>query len=553
VNDKDQVVAAELNGFNDRYDPTWPYHDSAAAENKPSDFAADLVSLRYIKGALARGMRFWCALAIVGMLIGIGYKVELPAPDQASTTILLPQDENADGAILTDVALAQSRAVAGLAVRKLGLTQSAESFSGTYAVTATTGEVLVITATAPSATEAVRQASALADVFLEFRANLQVTEKQLTVASLDQELSEAQKQIHSLTKQISDLSSRPVSAANRAKLGNLQTQLGQANDALATANGGILSAQQQTTLQLKNSKVLDAATAIPKSRKKPLAVAAAIGLFAGLVLGVGILIVLAVVSDRLRQRDDVAYALGAPVRLSVGPIRLNRWLPRWPNLVAPRSPQVRRVVTHLRQALNRSSHGPVALAVVAVDDPRAAALCVASLAVAYAQEGIRVVVADLTPGCPAARLLGVRKPGVVWVGEGGVRMIVSVPDPTNPMPVGPRPGLGPLARTTPAEDLAAACAQADLLLVLAKLDPALGGEHLATWAADVVAFITVGRSSWTRIHAVAEMVRLAHLRLLSAVLVGADKSDDTIGVLRPARSGLASETPRPRAAEPYGS
>jgi capsular polysaccharide biosynthesis protein len=553
VTDKDQVVAPELNGFNDRYDPCWPDHDSAAAENQPAELASDLVSLRFIKAALRRGARLWCALAVVGMLIGIGYKAEFPAPHQASTTILLPQDEQAAGAILTDAALAQSRAVAGLAVRKLGLTQSAESFSGTYTVAATTGEVLVITATGPSATEAVRRANALADVFLTFRGSLQVTEQQITVASLDQELSQARDQIHSLSKQISDLSSGPASAANHARLGDLQTQLGQANDALATANSGILSAQQQTTLQLKGSKVLDPAAAIPKSRKKPLAVGAAVGLFAGLVLGAGSLTVRAIVSDRLRQRDDVAYALGAPVRLSVGQIRPIRWLPRRPDLATSRSPHVRRVVTHLRQALNRSSDRPAALTVVAVDDPRAAALCVASLAASCAQDGKRVVVADLAAGSPAARMLGVRKPGVVSIGERGARMIVSVPDPTDPMPVGPRLVLGPLAGSAPAEALALACAKADLLLVLATLDPAQGGENLATWTADVVAFVTAGRSSWTKIHAVAEMVRLAHVRLSSAVLVGAERSDDSIGVLQPTRSGLAGETPQQRAPERYGS
>jgi capsular polysaccharide biosynthesis protein len=554
VNDKDQLVAPELNGFSVRYDPTWLEHDSSATENQPADFVGDLVSLRYIKAALRRGIRLWCALAIVFMLVGIGYKAEFPAPHQASTTILLPQDEQDAGAILTDVALAQSRAVAGLAVRKLGLTQSAASFSGTYTVTATTGEVLVITATGPSATEAVRRANALADVFLTFRANLQVTEQKITVAVLDQELSQAREQIRSLNKQISDLSLGAASAANQARLGDLRTQLGQANDALATANGGILSAQQQTTLQLKGSKVLDPAAAIPKSRKKPLVVTAAIGLFAGLILGMGILTIRAVVSDRLRQRDDVASALGAPVRLSVGRIRSIRWLPGRPALAAAGSLQVRRVVTHLRQAVNSSSDRPAALAVVAVDDLRAAALCVASLAVSYAQEGTRVVVADLAAGCPAARMLGARKPGVVSIGERGARMIVSVPDPMEPMPVGPRrPALGPLARPAPAGDLAAAYAKADLLLVLASLDPAQGAEHLATWAADVVAFVTAGRSSWTRIHAVAEMVRLAHLRLSSAVLVGADKSDESIGVLRPERSGLTGEAPRQRAPEPFGS
>ena len=73
--------------------------------------------------------------------------------------------------------------------------------------------------------------------------------------------------------------------------------------------------------------VLDAATPLAHSRLKPLVLDAAVGLVVGLVLGMGIVVVRALVSDRLRRRDDVAQALGAPVKLSVGAVRLNRWLP----------------------------------------------------------------------------------------------------------------------------------------------------------------------------------------------------------------------------------
>ena len=47
----------------------------------------------------------------------------------------------------------------------------------------------------------------------------------------------------------------------------------------------------------------------------------------GLVLGLGIVIVRALVSDRLRRRDDVAHALGAPVNLSVGSVRVTAGCP----------------------------------------------------------------------------------------------------------------------------------------------------------------------------------------------------------------------------------
>jgi hypothetical protein len=42
--------------------------------------------------------------------------------------------------------------------------------------------------------------------------------------------------------------------------------------------------------------------------------------------------------------------------------------------------------------------------------------------------------------------------------------------------------------------------------------------------------VTAGQSSWTKINAVGEMIRLAGMRLVSAVLVGADKTDESLGV-----------------------
>ena len=77
-----------------------------------------------------------------------------------------------------------------------------------------------------------------------------------------------------------------------------------------------------------------------------------------------------------------------------------------------------------------------------------------------------------------------------------------------------------------------ACASADLLLTLVTLDPSLGAENLATWAASAVVVVTAGRSSWATINAVGEMIRLAGTSVASAVLVGTDKTDESLGVTR---------------------
>ena len=91
-----------------------------------------------------------------------------------------------------------------------------------------------------------------------------------------------------------------------------------------------------------------------------------------------------------------------------------------------------------------------------------------------------------------------------------------------------------------------ACASADLLVTLVTLDPSLGAELLLpTWAASAVVVVTAGQSSWARINAVGEMIRLAGTSVTSAVLVGADKSDESLGTAqRPDALTDANSHPR---------
>jgi hypothetical protein len=199
---------------------------------------------------------------------------------------------------------------------------------------------------------------------------------------------------------------------------------------------------------------------------------------------------------------------------------------------------MRRVVAHLNAAVSQSSRRPACLAVVAVENAEVVARAVVSLAVSCADQGKDVVVADLSRGTDAAYRLGVKRPGVHTVSADHANFTVAVPDPDDTAPIGPlRSVTSPVLTGTPqaeaaqsSPELAAACASADLVLTLATLDPASGAAHLATWATEVVVIVTAGRSSATSIHSVGEMIRLAGTRLVSVVLTGVDKSDDTLGV-----------------------
>jgi hypothetical protein len=197
---------------------------------------------------------------------------------------------------------------------------------------------------------------------------------------------------------------------------------------------------------------------------------------------------------------------------------------------------MRRVIAYLHGAVSGSSRGPASLAVVAVDDAQTVASAVASLARSRAQEGRRVLVSDLSDGAPLARLLGVGdpvgNPGVHEVSIDGVRLLVAVPERDDIAPVGPVRDAGSPTVWAPAnEAVVNAYSGADLLLTLVTLDPAVGGDHLPTWASEAIVVVTAGSSSAEKIHSVGEMVRLAGTRLDSAILLGADRSDASLGVL----------------------
>ena len=509
--------------------------DDTEIPAQPTDLNLGLVSWRFVSSAIRRAVRFWVALAVAGLLIGGAVDVASSPPHQASTSLLFTNGpEAALGAAIVDIqAIAQSRTVAELALHKLGLQQSVDSFLKSYTATVLTDRVLLITVSAPSSNDAVSRASALATELLAYRARQLEVQQNLVFASLDQQVSQANQHITSINQQIRLEETRPTSQTQRARLASLRAAYAQGVTALTvleqSVNQDEAATREATASQVDGSEVLSLAAPVPPpSQRKRLLIYAGLGLIAALVVGLGIVVVRALMSERTYRRDDVARALGAPVKLSVGSIRLRPWLSAKGRLAAAQSADVQRIVAYLVDVV--PTRRAAALALVPVDEPKVAALSLVSLAVSCAREGKRVVLVDLVSGAPAACLVGAEAPGVHEVRVDDTRMAVGVPYPSAIVPVGPRNWPG-VAHHAPPNDLVRACASADLVLTLATLDPSLGGEHLATWADDAVVVITAGKSSWTKIHAVGQLIRLARVRLVAAVLVGVDKNDNSLGVM----------------------
>jgi capsular polysaccharide biosynthesis protein len=503
----------------------------ASIEDTYADLGAGLVSLAHIRAAIRRSARIWCAIAIAGLLAGVASFVVRPAGYQATTSVWLTSGpyENSATASTDDQLVVQSRTVAGIALKKLHLAQDVGSFLANITAVALSPRVLQITVSAPTGAAAVSRATAVAAAFLQFRKHQLRGEANLVIQATRQEISQAKQQLASIKSQISSLRTQPTSAQQQAQLNNLRAAESQLVGELSSSQQSADTApiSTATTLAIKGSMVLDSAALGKHSRLKPLVLHAAIGLAAGLALSLGVVVVLAIISDRLRRREDVARVLGAPVELSVPTISLSRWRPSRRGLAASGSKDVSRLVAYLGEAAARSRRGLASLAAVPVDEVELVAICLTSLAISCAQQGLRVVLADLCDGAPAARLLRVREVGVQDVRVEDARLIVAVPGGNVIYAAGP---LGSSSHGADADDeVAAACSSADLLLTLAALDPSVGGDYLAGWTSSVVAFVTAGRSSAERINSVGEMIRLARIPRVSAVLVGADKTDETLG------------------------
>jgi capsular polysaccharide biosynthesis protein len=535
MSDRDRSVIFSLNGGNDEPDRLGVYDDFAATEDQSADSKPGLVSLGFIKAAARRSAAFLFVMAVIGPIAALGVYFRAPHPYQALASILIIHGpgEDVQSAAANNQAMAETRSVAGIAVQELGLQQSASSFLSTYIAASVTDRMLNVTASGPSPDQAVLRASAVAKAFLTFRASELQDEQNLVVQSLNQQINLAKQRVNSIGAQITQLSSQPTSPTLQSQISRLRTEQTDATYTLTNLQQAVIGNQTTTqtilTAALKGSQVLTVA-ALPHAHLKPLITYAVFGLIAGLAVGLAVIIIRATVSDRLRRRDDIAYVLNAPVKLSVRTLGARHRLPAWPGRAAKRDLDMRRVIAHLRGAIPRSTDGPVGVAIVAIDNAPVVAQAVVALAGSYASQGSRVAAADLSKDADMAHLLRVKGPGAHAVSHDGVNFTMVVPDRADIALVGPRRAVTPAGPAQAGDALVVSYAPADVLLTLVTLDPALGGDHLATWAANAVVVVTAGRSPAERVHGVGEMIRLAGTRLVSVVLIGADKGDESLGL-----------------------
>jgi capsular polysaccharide biosynthesis protein len=523
-------------------DPAWADDDGLFDSERSASFPPDaLITFRFVRDAIRRHIRIWLIVAIIGLLGGLGSTVVLPAPSSSVTRLLLTHRDGEDpvNAMATDVSLATTHTVAGRVIDLLKLPETQDDLLKRYTVTAPTDRVLEITAKAKTNDESTKLATVIAQVFLIYRKE-QIS---LQAAPLSRDLTSAQNNLSLAEQAVRAAGDDPLVEPLKNPNSPAGVQLIAARERFAYVRQQLLDQQVQDA-RMNSGRVLDVASPVHVSEKKKLVISAATGIIAGLFLGLGFVIVRALISDRLWKRRDIAHALGARVRLSTD--RPPGWrllpFPRYLRDSQRRNPENQLIVQHLDQRIFWGARPIPAITVVSVDDVRTGALAVASLAVSLAEDGRYVLVADLSAGGNLARMLGVKEPGTheSQFSGPGRRIDVHLADPA----AGPAEGaylrIGDTGRPTGREDVAldAAWEAADIVLSLATLTPALGADHLATWASHAAVFVTAGESTATKIQATGEMLRLAGVEMITAVVLRPDPTDESVGVAE-AESGQA--------------
>ena len=348
---------------------------------KMTEFGTEPTFRAYLQ--ILRHRKWWVGLFAV-LCLGASLAFSLTTHKQYSATAQLlvqPAYDPSDGALVeqsvtqtdveTELQLVTSAPVQQAVRRTLGSTPAvAASEIGQT-------NVIAITATSRVPSEAALIANLYATDFVQYRE---------AVASRSLASTEAQlrSQISSIGKQLSSLSGVATSAEASALLNQeavLKEQLAQMQVSAAVDTGDV-------------ALVTPAQTPTSPSSPQP-AKDAALGLAAGLVLGLGAAFLRESLDDRLISKEAVEHAGGAPV-LALTPA-VTSWRRQKKPLVvtiadptSPAAESYRSLRTSLQFARQGQPLRTIVLTSPGVDEGKTATL--ANLAVVFAQAGERVVV-----------------------------------------------------------------------------------------------------------------------------------------------------------------
>ena len=370
--------------------------DDPSAPGRP---LPTLVSLHFLRSALRRRWVVCVLSAAIGLIAAAAFLVAIPASHNAKAMLVLAHDIPVDPSqpLSTDVSLLTSRTVAAQTIAKLGLAMTPDDFVRTVTTEPVSSDLLSLTLAGPTDTEAVRRLETLAATYLEFRAEQLSVQSNVLVDGMQQRIAELQAEVGELTQRINELSVAGASSAS--ELSDTISQRAQVTRQIDTLQQSVQDATLKNASVVSSSRVIDPAAAQTGGVKRRIVLTLASGLIAGAALGCGIVLFLAITSDRLRRRFDVAAALETTVPVSVGRITPRpRWWRRFPYLRAVdarRADERQRLAHAIEMALPLpGSWGR--LAVACIDNADEVRFAAATAVMNLADRGSSVLLIDLT-------------------------------------------------------------------------------------------------------------------------------------------------------------
>ncbi|MFC8501706.1 hypothetical protein ACFUC1_05065 [Pedococcus sp. NPDC057267] len=541
-------------------DATWRIQDDDGDADLTGAPRPLMGTWHYLRNSLRRDWRTWASVSAVGALVGLALVVLAPPPSQGSVSLLMahPANMEAQSAMATDVSLLTTREVSARTVAKLGLPMTPEAFRATITAVPVTTEVLTVTVSAPDTGSAVRRAAALTSVYLDFRATQLRSLSSGLVNGYEARVAGMQKEVSQINAQYATASQE---GGNQTQATELLTRRSQLESQIYDMQQSIADAALTTDAAVSSSHVIDEAQPVKGSLKRTAALDVGSGLIGGTALGVGFVLFRALTSTKVRRREDVALAMNTPVRYSVAShsrlVRRLRGRRRDSARTGTRRGDLDVLVRGLETLLEESTPpdggrllaatGPThGVALAAIGDPRIAAAVVDSLDATLRARGRNPFVVDLSASGALARRRGSGRRGARHqAGSAGAGAVVFRPTGVPALATGPaglRGGAVDLPDDAPWRE---AWEQADVVLALVEVDPGIDAEHLRSWVGQVVPLVTAGDSSAELLETTAELVRAAGLALPFAMLVGADRTDESFGAVAFGESVPRSLVPQP--------
>lgn len=288
------------------------------------------LTLRFALRAVSRHRLLLGAVALVGALLGIVYGVERPPLPSATALVLLPSTSSVtqttsgtatSGLNATQIIIATSTPVLSAAGRAVSPPMGPQALKRDVTVTSVSQDVLQVVVHAPKAGDAVRLANAIASSYVYFVTKAPAPAAENDLAGLQQQADVLTRQIQNLQGQVNAASARLKSESASSPKGRADAELiqtlgdkeNQYSLELDNVTNQIATAQLSTGPSAIGTGVLQkAVSAVPPS-KLHYVLDGALGMAAGLFLGILIVLIRSRRDHRLRLRDEIAGSIGTPV------------------------------------------------------------------------------------------------------------------------------------------------------------------------------------------------------------------------------------------------